>query len=144
MVAGVEQKLYGGVALKEDKRIKYLGFVQDNRLFELYQRASLFVFPSFYEGFGLPPLEAMALGCPVVASNTSSLPEVVGDAALTFDPNNSEELAVLMLKVLNDKNLSAEFIRRGIERAKLFSWENSAKQLKDIFEEVFQGSAVRR
>jgi glycosyltransferase involved in cell wall biosynthesis len=112
--------------LKE--RIHFLGYVHHDELIELYSRAQALVFPSFYEGFGMPPLEAMACGCPVIASSVSSLPEAVGDAALMVDPNNIEEIANTIQHILGPK-VRGIAIERGFKHAKEFSWDESAKKL---------------
>ena len=96
----------------------------------------MFIYPSLYEGFGLPPLEAMACGCPVVVSNVASLPEVCGDAAYYVDPYSVESIAEGIIKVLTDDSLKQSLIRKGLERAKLFSWEKSAQEHIQIFEEA--------
>jgi glycosyltransferase involved in cell wall biosynthesis len=116
--------------------------VAEEDLPALYTGALAFVFPSLYEGFGLPPLEAMACGTPVVASNVSSLPEVVGDAALLVDPYNVEELAEAMYRVLTEQELHEQLRRKGLERAQLFSWEETARKTLKVYEEVYaQGKA---
>jgi glycosyltransferase involved in cell wall biosynthesis len=123
--------------LKEVKSdVLYLGYLPDKELGELYNLATLFVYPSMYEGFGLPPLEAMACCCPVVASNVASLPEVCGDAALYVDPHDVNSIAEGIHKVLTDDDLRQSLIEKGLERAKLFSWEKSAKEHIKVFEEV--------
>jgi glycosyltransferase involved in cell wall biosynthesis len=94
------------------------------------------VFPSLYEGFGLPPLEAMACGTPVMVANVSSLPEVVGDAALMVDPYDVEGMAKAMYKVLSDVRLSEEMRRKGLERAKSFSWGRTAQSILNVCKEV--------
>ena len=109
--------------------MRFLGFVPDATLAVLYRLASVFVFPSLYEGFGLPPLEAMAAGTPVITSNVSSLPEVVGDAALLIDPMDAGAIADAMARVLGDAALRAELIRRGRERVKAFSWDRSVARV---------------
>lgn len=114
----------------------FTGYVPDDDLPSLYNGASLFVYPSFYEGFGLPPLEAMACGCPVVAANISSLPEVVGDAGVLVDPNRSDDLAEAMIKVLRDYELSACMSNRGIARAATFSWERCAQETLSFYKDV--------
>lgn len=127
----------GGESIHADNdRVMFKGYVSDVELRHLYKRASLFVLPSFYEGFGLPPLEAMACGCPVVVSNVASLPEVCGDAACYVDPYSVESIAEGMYKVLTDETLRQNLIIKGLERAKLFSWEKSAKEHLKVFEEV--------
>jgi len=117
-------------------RIVFLDYVPHQDLPHLYSEAALFVFPSLYEGFGLPPLEAMACGCPVIASNAASVPEVCGDAAYYVDPYDVESIAEGMRKVLTDEALRRNLIEKGLERAKLFSWEKSAKEHLKVFEEV--------
>ncbi|MDD3245396.1 MAG: glycosyltransferase family 1 protein [Methanosarcina sp.] len=101
-----------------------------------YNAADLFVYPSLYEGFGLPPLEAMACGCPVITSNTSSLPEVVGDAGIMFDPCDVDGLADLMYTVLTNEILKEDMSKKGLERAKLFTWEISARNTLKIYEDL--------
>jgi ubiquinone/menaquinone biosynthesis C-methylase UbiE len=118
------------------ERVKFLGYVQEADLRVLYSAAKLFVYPSIYEGFGLPPLEAMACGAPVITSKTSALPEVVGDAALLIDPYNSEELCQAMQRVLCDDDLRMRMRRQSLARAKLFSWEQTAEQTLAVYEEV--------
>jgi glycosyltransferase involved in cell wall biosynthesis len=117
-------------------RIKFFGYVEDNHLSRLYKNADCLIFPSFYEGFGIPLLEAMASGCPIVASNTSSIPEVVGDAAIMVNPLDYNEMATQVVRVVTDKELRTSLIKKGKERAKHFSWENSAKKIYKIFEEL--------
>jgi glycosyltransferase involved in cell wall biosynthesis len=94
------------------------------------------VFPSLYEGFGLPPLEAMAAGTPVITSNVSSLPEVVGDAALLIDPYEPNAIADAMRRVLTDPDLRADLRRRGLARVHEFSWERSVARVREIYGEV--------
>jgi glycosyltransferase involved in cell wall biosynthesis len=110
------------------------GFVPDQDLPALYSLADVVAYPSLYEGFGFPPLEAMACGTPVVCSNTSSLPEVVGDAALSVAPTDVEALADALVSVLDDSRLRAELVTKGHARAKLFTWESSARKLVECFE----------
>jgi alpha-1,3-rhamnosyl/mannosyltransferase len=102
----------------------------------LYSGADVFVFPSYYEGFGLPPLEAMACGVPVLCAHASSLPEVVGDAALTFDPHNPIELAAELRRLLDTPALRQYFRVRGIERARAFSWHQTARATLDVYTEL--------
>jgi glycosyltransferase involved in cell wall biosynthesis len=113
--------------------------VSTDTLAALYRLARAFVFPSLYEGFGLPPLEAMASGTPVITSNTSSLPEVVGDAALLIDPLNADEIADAMARVLTDETLRAELVTRGFERVKQFSWDRSVRRTHEIYMDVARG-----
>src|SRR5262249_47521341 len=123
---------------KLHKHVRFFGFVSDQTLAALYRLAHTFVFPSLYEGFGLPPLEAMASGTPVITSNVSSLPEVVGDAALLIDPYKPEAIAEAMHRVLGDATLRADLRRRGLARAREFSWERSVARVREIYAEVMQ------
>jgi alpha-1,3-rhamnosyl/mannosyltransferase len=118
--------------------VKFIGPVADIDLPALYSGALLFVFPSLYEGFGLPALEAMACGTPVACSNTSSLPEVVGDAGLTFDPQHVEAIADSLGRALGDPELLADLRRRGLQRAAQFTWERVARQTLDVYERVWR------
>jgi glycosyltransferase involved in cell wall biosynthesis len=118
------------------QHVRFLGFVPDATLAALYRLAAVFVFPSLYEGFGLPPLEAMAAGAPVITSNVSSLPEVVGDAALLIDPLNPAALAEAIARVLSDAPLRADLVRRGLARAGTFSWERSAARVHEVYRDV--------
>ncbi|MCP9493203.1 MAG: glycosyltransferase family 4 protein [Pyrinomonadaceae bacterium MAG19_C2-C3] len=110
------------------KRIIVTGYVDDDDLASLYSGALAFVYPSFYEGFGLPPLEAMQCGVPVITSNTSSLPEVVGDAGIMVDPHDTDALCQSMLDLYTDSRLRAALKRKSIERAKQFSWDKCVQQ----------------
>ena len=118
--------------------IHYLGFLSDEDLVKTYNLASLFVFPSFYEGFGLPVLEAMACGTPVVCSDYSSLPEVGGDAVVYCNPKSIEDIKEKMEYVLKDATPQDKMQKAGIKRAKNFTWEKSAKEHLKVFEEVLQ------
>ncbi len=117
-------------------RILAPAWVDDEQLIGLYNLAELFVYPSLYEGFGLPPLEAMACGTPVAVSNTSSLPEVVGRAALTFDPEDDGEIAAALHRLATDPRLREELAAAGHEQARRFSWHESARQLRGIYDEL--------
>ena len=117
-------------------KVKFLDFVNDEELEVLYKNAQLFVYPSLYEGFGLPILEAMRFDCPVVASNVSSLPEAGGKAALYFDPLNVEDMSKVMEKALSDKNLRDQMVTQGHEQALKFSWEKAANQTLEILKQV--------
>jgi len=121
----------------QDKVI-FTGFVPDEELPSFYNSAAVFVFPSLYEGFGLPPLEAMACGCPVITSNTSSLPEVVGDAGIMVNPHDIKGLANAIEKVLTNKKLRQQMIKNGLKQAKKFSWEKCAKETLKVYEKVLK------
>ena len=123
---------------KLHKHVRFLGFVPDGTLSVLYRLASVFVFPSLYEGFGLPPLEAMACGAPVITSNVSSLPEVMGGAALLVDPYSAESIANAIERVLSDPVLAADLRAKGLARAQDFSWEQSVARTLEIYREVAQ------
>lgn len=112
--------------------IMFLGYVDREDKPYLYNLASVFVYPSFYEGFGLPPLEAMACGCPVVAGYSSSLPEVAGDAALMVDPYNINDIARALEAILTDEELKNSLIERGLKQAKKFSWDKAAREYLTI------------
>lgn len=119
-----------------ERYVIFTGYVADEDMPYLYNGAELFVYPSFYEGFGLPPLEAMACGCPVVTSNTSSLPEVVGGAGLMVDPYRPEELAEAMGRILEDSELRSELRERGLKRAAEFSWRRCAEETLAVYREL--------
>lgn len=111
----------------------------DDRLLSiLYRQASAFVYPSLYEGFGIPPLEAMGFDCPVICSNTSSIPEVVGDAARLFDPEDIDALRAAIEAVVGSSDLRDDLVRRGRERIQHFSWDRTAKKTLDIYRELRQ------
>ncbi|MBT3349052.1 glycosyltransferase family 4 protein [bacterium] len=124
--------------LNLEKSVKFVGLVDFADLQKLYSAAAVYVFPSFYEGFGLPPLEAMAAGTPVAASNSSAIPEVCGDAALFFNPKNTEEMAAKISEILENPKLAADLVARGAERVKKFSWDFSADATLKIYREVVQ------
>jgi len=119
-----------------EKSIRILGVVRDEDLPLLYNCADLFVYPSLYEGFGLPPLEAMACGVPIITSNTSSLPEVVGNAGIMVDPNDIESLSDEMYRVLEDEELKHRMSRDGLKRSKMFTWEKMVKEVLETYKAV--------
>jgi len=124
------------IKTRVEKLVRFLGFVPFDTLRLFFESASAFVFPSLYEGFGLPPLEAMASGTPVVTSNVSSLPEVVGNAAMLVTPENVFDIARGIREVLLDEPLRAELIQRGYEQVRRFSWATAARQVLEIYREV--------
>jgi len=143
VVVGVERTDRGAIAktvaeLDLGSDLVFAGHVADEDLPAVYSGAKLFVFPSLYEGFGLPPLEAMACGTPVVCSNAASLPEVVGDAAITVDPYDVQGLAGAMHCVLADADLQHDLRRRGLERAAAFTWERTARETVQVYREVLK------
>ena len=116
--------------------IKFLGYVDSQDKVYLYNLAWLFAYPSFYEGFGLPPLEAMAFGLPVVASYAASLPEVTGEAALMVDPYNISDIARAMKEILIDESLKNKLVEQGLKNAKKFSWEKATREYLELFNEL--------
>jgi glycosyltransferase involved in cell wall biosynthesis len=116
--------------------VRFLGFVPSDTLRCFYQSAAAFVFPSRYEGFGLPPLEAMACGTPVVASNVSSLPEVLGDAAMLVNPENVFDIARGIRDVLVDPSMRCALVQKGFAQVARFSWRDTARQVLEIYREV--------
>jgi len=123
---------------KNKNYIQYLGYLSEEDLVKAYNLASLFVYPSFYEGFGLPPLEAMACGTPVVTSNVSSLPEVGGDAVVYCNPYDINDIKEKIEMVLNNETLQQQMIEKGLQRAKKFTWEQSANEHMKVFKEVLE------
>jgi glycosyltransferase involved in cell wall biosynthesis len=140
LVGGYNKKVFAKTNVfelsKNREDIVFTGYLPDEKLVEYYNRASLFVFPSFFEGFGLPPLEAMACGCPCVVSNAASLPEVCGDAVVYCNPYDPEDIARAMYEVLNSEDLRNYLVQKGFERVKMFSWEKTAREILKIIEEV--------
>ncbi len=139
LIAGGRGWLYKDIfaeAEKHSDRVHILGFVDDADLPALYRNAALFAFPSLYEGFGFPVLEAMACGVPVVCSNASSLPEVAGDAALLIAPSDTGGLAAAMARVLEDADLRRDMVARGFVHAAQFTWERAARQLLAVFDSI--------
>jgi glycosyltransferase involved in cell wall biosynthesis len=110
--------------------------VPEDQLVLLYNRAALFIYPSLYEGFGLPPLEAMACGCPVVASNVTAMPEVLGDAALLVDPTSTHALSEAMLQVLRRDELARDLRARGLRQVARYSWAKAAEQTREVYGEA--------
>ncbi len=123
--------------------VRFLGFIPIEVLRIFYDEAKIFVFPSLYEGFGLPPLEAMAHGTPVVTSNVSSLPEVVGNAAVLVNPENIFEISRALFRVLTDKALRDRMKERGTKQAARFSWDSSVRRVLDVYRQVAQDNASR-
>jgi glycosyltransferase involved in cell wall biosynthesis len=122
-------------------RIQFFGFVSDDDLLQLYNACDLFVFPSFYEGFGLPALEAMACGRAVACSHTSALPEVVDGAAILFDPYALDEIVRALADLLLDRELRARTERLGLQRAAHFSWQKTAQRTLEVFHDVLEQRA---
>jgi glycosyltransferase involved in cell wall biosynthesis len=123
-------------ALGLEERVIFPGYVAEADLPAFYQLAEVFVFPSLSEGFGLPPLEAMACGVPVVSSNSSSLPEVVGEAGLLVDPTDTGALHQALRRILADGDLRTELRRRGLVQARKFSWQRAVDELEEIYQSL--------
>jgi glycosyltransferase involved in cell wall biosynthesis len=121
-------------------KVKFIENALDEDLSALYKHAEFFILPSLYEGFGLPVLEAMSYGCPVITSDVSSLPEAGGDAALYVDPESTEDITKKMQELLDDKELREKLIKKGHEQVKKFSWEKSAKETMKVIESVVKSS----
>jgi glycosyltransferase involved in cell wall biosynthesis len=140
LVGGYNKNVFAKTNLFELSKnrddIVFTGYLSDEKLVEYYNKASLFVFPSFFEGFGIPPLEAMACGCPCVVSNVASLPEVCGDSAYYVNPYDIEDIARGIETVLSDEKLREDLIKKGFENIKRFSWEESAKKIVQIIREI--------
>ncbi|MBN1193670.1 MAG: glycosyltransferase family 4 protein [Coriobacteriia bacterium] len=139
VLSGVDQEGYASSVLGQDRaasRVRFTGPISDDMLRALYSNAELLAFPSLYEGFGLPPLEAMSFGTPVVVSAAASLPEVVGDAALTFAPGDRDALADAMGQVLSDAGMASELSRRGKARAGELTWSRTAGLTAAVYREA--------
>jgi glycosyltransferase involved in cell wall biosynthesis len=139
VLVGKEDYFYTRVkeyASKLNQQVIFPGYVPDAELEVLYKNALAYIFPSFYEGFGLPALEAMAKGCPVVSSDKASMPEILGEAAIYFNPDDNKEMESQIKKIINDKNLREEIIQKGYEQVKKYSWEECAKNTLEIYNEV--------
>lgn len=132
--SAAELGLFSELGLRADCVRQLAG--DDARLADLYRHAEVFVYPSLYEGFGIPPLEAMSFDCPVVCSNTSSIPEVVGDAALFFDPNDVSSMENALVEITASQELRNSLIARGRQRLNIFSWKKCAEETVDIYERV--------
>lgn len=135
---GADENKFGQLIydLGLQKDVIFTGVVSEKQLILLYNMADLFVFPSFFEGFGIPPLEAMACGCPVITSNVSSLPEIVGDSAIKINPNDIDDIAKNMINVLSNEEMSKHMIKKGLKRVKNFTWERTIKETSDLYREI--------
>ena len=129
--------LISSLGLEND--VRFLGRVSNEDLVRLYCIAKMFVFPSFYEGFGLPVIEAMACGCPVITSSVSSLPEIAGDACIIVDPEDYQKMSDSMLELLQDDDLRSSLINKGIDRAAQFSWGRCANETAKVCTRVLEG-----
>lgn len=139
-IVGSSSKVFADDNLKEliesDNRVELTGYVDDDELIRLYHHAKLFVYPSLYEGFGIPPLEAMSLGCPTLVSDIGSLRETCRDGALFFNPFDDNDLYQKMTRLLNDEILSSRLVEKGSEVAKSYSWDKSAKIMINLIDQL--------
>jgi len=124
------------------KDIRFLGFVPDDGLPDLYRAAGAMVYPSLFEGFGLPPVEAMACGCPVISSTRAALEEIVADAAEKVDPESEDSIAAALTRVSMDENLRKSLIQKGLENARRFDWDVNAARVLDVYEKVMKEGTV--
>jgi glycosyltransferase involved in cell wall biosynthesis len=136
IAGGTNPRVFSDGNLSLPGNVKYLGYISDEELKALYENATCFIFPSFYEGFGIPPLEAMSFGCPVIVSNTTSLPEVCGDAALYCDPYDPGSIAENIRNIMSNAGLRKQLEEKGLKRAEAFSWRTCAAQTYSILQEV--------
>lgn len=136
LVAGDIGTVFNNIKFIADERVRFLGYVSDSELPGLYAKATLFVLPSLDEGFGLPALEAMACGTPVLVSNRGALPEMVGDAGLIFDLSTPESLTNALRNCLSDQNLRVRLCENGFTRAKAFSWQRTAELIWNTLNEI--------
>ena len=120
-------------------RVQFVDWVDQGDLAAFYNLAALFVYPSFYEAFGIPLLEAMACGCPIVASHTGAIPEIAGDAACLVDPRDAKSIADGMHRVLKDGDFRSDMISKGLRRAKQFSWQKCAAKTLEVIENALAG-----
>lgn len=132
IAGGTNPKVFSANQLDLPENVKYIGYITDEELVDLYRHAGCFVYPSLYEGFGFPPLEAMTHGCPVVVSKCASLPEVCGDAAIYCDPYDEKDIAEKIKLVLMDAKLRNKLVKSGHERVTVFEWTKTVRQLMDI------------
>jgi glycosyltransferase involved in cell wall biosynthesis len=136
-VAGpVDAAVFNPVGFEGARSLKLLGYVNAGELRALYENAAVFVHPSKYEGFGIPPLEAMALGCPVIASNAAAIPEVCGDGAWYFPPDNADTLASLLIALTTEPERRADLIARGSTHVESHSWRGAARCYLEVIEQL--------
>lgn len=126
--------------LKLEDKVRFLGRVSELELITLYSLADIFAFPSFFEGFGIPPLEAMACGTPVITSNTSSLPEAAGDAAILIDPHDTNAIASALIRLLEDEQLREDMRQKGYRQAQRYTWSAAAAKMLAVYQQVLQGN----
>jgi glycosyltransferase involved in cell wall biosynthesis len=119
-----------------ENRIVFTGFISEKELDSLFRMADFLIYPSLYEGFGIPVLEAMKMGLPVITSNTTAMPEVAGDAACLVDPTNIEEMTSVMSELLQNRQRQEEMIEKGLERARSYTWQNVSESYLKLYQEI--------
>jgi glycosyltransferase involved in cell wall biosynthesis len=139
---GFEAALHRGRPGADGDGVRWVGLIPDEDLPAFYSGAAGFIYPSLFEGFGLPVLEAMACGTPVVTSDRTALPELAGDAGLLIDPESVEALAEAMTRVLTDRALAQDLRRRGLERSQRFSWGETARRTLTVYREAVHGGGA--
>ncbi|MBT2730137.1 glycosyltransferase family 4 protein [Bacillus sp. ISL-75] len=132
IAGGTQSKIFSNSSIALEGNIKFVGYVSDEELKALYKHAKAFIFPSIYEGFGLPPIEAMSFGCPVLASTAASIPEICGDAPLYFDPYNSNSLVKQINRLYNESNLTNELKEKSIKQSEKYRWRKTVKKVIEI------------
>lgn len=128
--------------LKLENKVRFLGRVSESELITLYSLADIFAFPSFFEGFGIPPLEAMACGTPVITSNTSSLPEVAGGAALLVDPHDIHAIAQAITEIMGNEPLQEDLRQKGYAQAQRYTWSQAASKMLSIYQQLYEGATT--
>jgi glycosyltransferase involved in cell wall biosynthesis len=126
--------------LKLENKVRFLGRVSDLELITLYSMADIFAYPSFFEGFGIPPLEAMACGAPTITSDTSSLPEVVGEAAILVNPHDVDALSQAITRLIDNEGLREELRQKGFQRVQNFSWPRTARKMLAVYQRLYEGA----
>ena len=130
------KNIFGSVDIDENENIYHLGFLSKDELKSVYRNALVFLFPSFYEGFGLPPLEAMACGTPVIASNVTALPEVLGNSAELVTPHEPDEISASLTKIISNECYREMLIERGLQQANQYTWDRSVSEIVELLEDV--------
>lgn len=136
IAGGMNSRVFSDSTVKNYTNVRYIGYVSDSELVSLYNHATIFVYPSLYEGFGIPPLEAMACNCPVIVSNKASLPEICGDAALYCDVHDEASLLEKITMIMNDDELAKKLKNKGLQKIKKYTWRNEANKLRKIIDDI--------
>jgi glycosyltransferase involved in cell wall biosynthesis len=136
IAGGTNPGIFKSTGIQLPENVKHVGYVSDDELKSLYSSAACFIYPSLYEGFGLPPLEAMSNGCPVIVSRAGALPEVCGDAALYCDPRNPQDIADKIKIMMSDTKLREELRAKGLLHSKRYTWEKCARETLSAIEKA--------